>query len=189
MEFDEMKKIWNEQSNEAFYGINEKALHDRILSKKKTAFHITNISELLWIIGNSVAGCFILGISVLKPEVNIFMYLLAIWMLGSGLYVLVCRIYRIRTSHHFDRSMRGDLLHAIAMATYQVRFSQLGRWSILPVGIFVLLGVWEGGKPLWLIIGILIFFMLINFATAWEHNIYKAKKNELEVLQSKLENE
>ena len=34
MEFDELKKIWDSQNNEVLYAINEKALHDRIRTKK-----------------------------------------------------------------------------------------------------------------------------------------------------------
>ena len=60
MEFEEMKKIWDSQNNEPLYAINEKALHNHIMSKKKTGYHITNTSELLLIIVNACAGLFIL---------------------------------------------------------------------------------------------------------------------------------
>ena len=40
-----------------------------------------------------------------------------------------------------------------------------------------------------LIAGIIIFFVLTNYASGWEHNIYKRKKRELEILKDKLENE
>lgn len=189
MEFDEMKKIWDSQNNEPLYSINEKALHNRILSKKKQAHHITNTSELLWIIGNIGAGCFILGVNFFKQSGSIFMYFLFTWMFTIALYLLVSRIRRIKENYRFDRSMRGDLDHAISMATYQVRLSQLGRWNILPIGIFILLGVWEGGKSFWIAVGILIFLALAYYAAGWEHNIYKARKRELELLQQKLENE
>ena len=184
MEFDEMKKIWDAQNNEPLYVINEKALHNRILSKKKQAYHITNISELLAIIAYIGAGC-----SILMQSGNVFMYLLAALMFGSGLYSLVSRIRRIRGIYRFDRSMLGDLHHAISLATYQVRFSQLMRWNILPMGIFTLLGVWEVGKSVWMAVGILVFFVLVYYAAGWEHNLYKARKCELEILQNKLENE
>lgn len=189
MEFDEMKKIWDNQNNEAFYGINEKALHQRILSKKQTVSHITNFSELLWIISNSLAGCFVLISSFLKPTTNISMTLLGAWMLGTAIYVLFSRMHRIRANNRFDKSMNADLDDAISTATYQVRFSQLGRWSIFPLGLFLLMAVWESDKSNWMMLAILIFFVLVNYATAWEHNIYKAKKHELEILRSKLENE
>jgi hypothetical protein len=186
MEFEEMKKIWDSQNNEPLYSINEKALHNRILSKKRKGHHITNISELLWIIVNISAGCFILGMNF-KQQGNVFMYLLAAWMFGSALYMLVSRIRRIKGNSRFDRSMLGDLDHAISMATYQLRFSLLGRWSILPIGILTLLGVWEAGKSVWIVVGILIFFVLTHYAAGWEHRIYKARKRELEVLKNKLD--
>jgi hypothetical protein len=189
MEFDEMKKIWDSQNNEPLYAINEKALHDRILAKKKQAYHITNISELLMIIVNLSVGLLILGINLLKQNVNIYLFLLSAWMLGSAIYVLMSRIRRIKGDNQFERSMRGDLHYAISVATYQVRLSQLGRWSILPIGIFSILGVWGGGKSVWVALGMLIFIVLTNYVARWEHNIYKAKKRELETLQSKLEDE
>lgn len=189
MEFDELKKIWASQNNEPLYSINEKALHNRILSKKKQAHHITNTSELLWIIGNIGAGCFILGVNLFKQSASIFMYFLFAWMFTSALYLLVSRIRRIKASYRFDRSMRGDLNHAISVATYQVRLSLLGRWNILPMGILILLAVWEGAKSFWIAVGILIFLALAHYAAGWEHSIYKARKRELEILQQKLENE
>jgi hypothetical protein len=187
MEFDEMKKLWGSQ--EVPYDINEKVLHEHILSKKRQAFHITNISELIWIITNVGGGLLVLGLNLFKQSENIFMYLLSVWMIGSALYVLVNRIRRIRGSNQFDRSMNGDLKNAISMATYQVRFSQLGRWSILPIGILVSLGILEGGKSLWMLVAIIVLLVLTNYAAGFEHNFYKDRKHELEMLQSKLENE
>jgi hypothetical protein len=189
MEFEEMKKIWDTQNNEPIYGINEKALHNRILSKKNRAYHITNTTELLSIIVNIGAGCFVLGVNLYKQSGNVFLYLMSAWMFATGLYSLVSRIRRLKKDHQFDRSMRGDLAHAIAIATYQVRFSQLMRWNILPIGILILLGLWEGEKSIWLAAGILVFFVLVNYAAGWEHNIYKSRKHELEILKNKLENE
>lgn len=189
MEFDEIKKIWDSQSNQPLYVINEKALHNRILSKKNQARHITNISELLSIIVNIGAGTFILGMNFFKQSGDIFMYLLSAWMFGCALYLLVSRIRRIKGDYRFDRSMRGDLDHAISIATYQVRLSQIMRWNILPVGALILLGIWEGGKSVWIAVGILIFFVLVHYASGWEHSIYRTRRRELEVLKNKLEHE
>ena len=189
MEFDEMKKIWDSQNNEPLYAINVKALHNRILSKKKTGYHITNISELLLIIINAVAGLFILGLNLSEPGVNIYMYLLAAWMLLSALYMLVSRIRRIKSSQRFDRSMLGDLSHAISLATYQVRLSQVGRWNILPIGVLSLLGLWDSGKPGWSIVIIAIIFAFAARVTVWEHSIYTNRKIELEILQKRLKSD
>jgi hypothetical protein len=189
MEFDEMKKIWDSQNNEAFYGINEKALHNRIVSKKRTANHITNSSELLTIIVNLGVGCFILAVSLFNHSTNIFMYVLSVWMFSVAMYALVSRISRIKSGHRFDRSLLGDLRDAISVATYQVRFSRLMRWNLLPVGILLIFGMWDLGKSFWFSLILLIFFVLANYASGWEHNIYKKRKRELEILKDKLENE
>lgn len=188
MEFDEMKKIWDAQNNTFLYSIDEQALHRRILSKKNQGGHITNVSELLLILVNVVAGGFVFGTNF-HAHSNLFLHGLAAWMLISGLYVLFSRIRRIKGAHQFDRSMHGDLQHAIWMATYQVRLSQLGRWNILPVAILLLLGMWESGKPIWLAIALLVFLGLASYGAQWEHNLYKKRKRELETLKHKLENQ
>jgi hypothetical protein len=188
MELNEIRKIWDSQNNEPLYVINEQALGRLILSKKEQARHITNISELMWIIVNAGAGGIILGMSYLKENASIYMYALSLWMIGIGLYMLVSRIRRIKANQQFDRSMRGDLAQAISVATYQLRLSRLGLWNILPIGALVILGLLDGGKSLWWVLGLLVFLVLTSFGARWEHRIYKTRKHELELLQNKLEN-
>src|SRR6188508_1341184 len=189
MEFEELRKIWDAQNNQPLYAINEKAMYNLILSKKKQAHHITNISELLLIFVNLGSGVLILALNLLKQSVNISLYVLSTWMLGSALYVLVRRIQRIKGNQHFDRSMSGELSHAISVASYQVGISRIMRWNILPIAALTFLGLWEGGKPIWIAMIVLLFFALTYYAGGWEHNIYKRKKRELESLQKKLGNE
>src|SRR5213075_2150863 len=158
MEFEELKKVWYAQTDQPLYAINEKAMYDLILSKKNQAHHITNISELLLIFVNIGSGILIIGLNFFKHSGNISLYLLSAWMLGSALFMLVNRIRRIKGNNRFDRSMNGDLEHAISAATYQVRISQIMRWNILPIGALTLFGLWEGGKPLWIALLVLLFF-------------------------------
>ena len=189
MEFEELRKIWDAQDNQPLYAINEKAMYNLILSKKKQAHHITNISELLLIVVNIGSGILVLVLNLFKQSGNISLYVLSAWMLASALYTLVRRIQRIKGDQQFDRSISGDLSHAISVASYQVRISQIMRWNILPVAALTLLGLWEGGKPIWIVLIVLLFFALTYYAGGWEHNIYKKKKHELEILQKKLGNE
>ncbi|MBX2966391.1 MAG: hypothetical protein KF845_09615 [Cyclobacteriaceae bacterium] len=189
MEFEEMKKIWDEQNNQPLYAINEEVLYNRVLAKKKQAGHTLNFSEWLTILVNVVSGCFVFGINLFRQNDYVFLYVLAAWMLIVAAYIIVSRIRRIRGENTFDRSLYGDLNHAVAMAAYQVRFSQLMRWNILPIVLFVLFGVWESGKPVWLMVGVLVFFILTHYAARWEHSIYKTRKRELETLQKKLQQE
>jgi hypothetical protein len=189
MEFEELRKIWDAQNDQPLYAINEKAMYNLILSKKKQAHHITNISELLLIFVNLGAGIMTLAMNLFKQNVNISLYVLSAWMLATALYTLVRRNQRIKGDQQFDRSVSGDLSHAISMASYQVRISQIMRWNIVPIALFTLLGLWEGGKPVWIVVIVLLFFALTYYAGGWEHSIYKRKKRELEILQKKLGNE
>lgn len=186
MEFDELKKVWDAQNNEPLYGFNETALHNRILTKKKKGIHITNVSEFIGIVVNAACGCFIFWLNYFSHKSNVFMYCLAVWMLLTALYLFVGRGRRIKGDQRFNRSMYGDLDHAISVATHQVRFSQLMRWNILPMGIFILLGFWDTGKSVWIAVGTIIFFIVVTYASGWEHNFYKRRKREMEILREKL---
>jgi len=187
MEFEELRKIWDAQNNQPLYAINEKAMYNLILSKKKQAHHITNISELLIIIVYIISGSVVLGMNLFNQNSNISMYLLSAWMLGSALFMLVNRIRRIKGENKFNRSMSGDLDHAISVATYQVRISQIMLWNVLPIGALTIIGLWEGGKSIWIVMIVLLCFALSYYAGGWEHNIYKRKKRELETLKKKLD--
>lgn len=190
MEFEEIKKIWDMQNNEALYAINEKALHNRILSKKRSAGHIANFSELLSIFVNLGTGLFVLGTALFRPGANVFMYLMAAWTFITALYLLVSRIRRMKAENQFDRSMLGDLNHAISNATYQVRLSRIMLWNALPIGILLLFGFWEAGKlSVWIVAFMLVFFVFVYYAGGWEYNIYKNRKRELETLRKKLEDD
>jgi len=186
MEFEEMKKIWDAQNNEPIYGINEAALHNRILSKQKQGLHITNVSEIMGITTYIVAGLVVFGVNIYKEKPEIFLYILSAWMLASASYILVSRLRRLIADKRFDRSLRGDLNYAISVAGYQVRFSKLVRWNIIPIGLIIILGMLEAGTSIWIIAGILIFFILTMFASGWEHDIYKRRKHVLELLQENL---
>ncbi|WP_428666522.1 hypothetical protein [Runella sp.] len=189
MEFDELQKIWDSQTKEPLWVINEAALHKRIVLKKDQMSHIADFSELLSIVVNLGAGSFVFGINYFKRSDSLFMYLMATWMLIAGLCVLVSRIRRLKGKDTFDRSVLGELNYAISMASYQVHLSRLMRWNIVPIVILSLLSVWEGGKSIWLAVGLLAVFALSYFAAGWEHRIYVGKERELEVLRTKLLNQ
>ncbi|MEO6406935.1 MAG: hypothetical protein ABIY51_15275 [Ferruginibacter sp.] len=186
MEFEEMKKIWNNQENEFYFGINEAALHKRIQVKRKTGLHISNTTELMLIIVNFCTGIFMLSIHSTKPSANTFVYLLSGWMFVIALFVLISRLRRLKRELRFDRSMLGDLEHALAVASYQVRLSQLMQWSVVPAGILIIALMWNAGKSPWITVAVLVFLIVTTFAGRWEHNIYKNRKRQLEILQKKL---
>lgn len=180
MEFEEIKKVWDAQNSEPLYVINETALRNSITSKKDKGIHITNVSELLSILVNFGAGALIMATG---------MFLLAGWMIIVGVYCLAGRIRRKMGEKQFDRSMLGDLDHAVSIASYQVRFSGLMRWNIIPVGLLILWELWDKentGNTVTLMIAMVLFFALAFFASGWEHNYYKSRRRQLIELRNML---
>ena len=188
MEFEDMKKIWDSQSHDRLYAINEQALHNRVLSKKRSALRIVNTSEVLIIITYLVTGSFVMS-TTLTGGLNISLLVLSFWMIAIASYMGIFRIKRMRTNNQFDRTMLGDLSHALSAATYQVKLSRLLRWNILPMAVLILLAFWEGNKSLWIALGTLAFVALAFYFSGWEHSFYERRKKELESLHEKLESE
>ncbi len=189
MEFDELQKIWDTQNNKPLYVINEQALHNRIVAKKHQVIHIAVVTEWILIIANFISGAFVLQQNYTGRHSLVFAYLLAVWLLGSAFYVLANRIRRMRKQKLFNRSLSGDLQHALATAVYQVRIAHIMRWNTLPIALLVLLGSWEGGQSVWFLVAVALFFVLVFIASGWEQNIYRNKMKELQVLQNKLQEE
>jgi len=177
MEFEEMKKVWSVQNNKPLYVINEDALRKSIVKKKDNALLRANLSELISIIANIAVGVFL---CFTGPVV------LAVWMIFVGLLCIVGRVRRKNGEKQFDRTMLGDLDHAVSVANYQVRFSGLMRWNIIPVGILIIWGAWEKGNLVVAIVLIVVFSSLSFFGSALEHNYYKARRNEVVQLRKTL---
>ena len=187
MEFDEMKKIWDAQNNQPLYVIDEKALHNRIQSKMNTLLHFTSVSEWLLIMINLGAGGILIGRNPFKPGVNIFLHLEAVWMFGIVVYLVLICIRRIKASRQFDRSIHGDLDHAIFLASYQMRIGQIIRWNFLPMGAIMIFSGWESGKLLRVSAIILVSYTLAFYVTSKGYLANKRRKRELQVLKEKLE--
>ena len=188
MEFDEMKKIWDAQNNQPLYVIDEKALHNRIQSRMSSVRRFTSISEWLLIMINLGTGSILLGLNPFKPGANIFLYLEAAWMFAIAVYLVVHHIRRVKASRQFDRSIHGDLNHAISIASYQMRLSQIIRWNLLPMGVIMIFSGWETGKLFRVSVVILVSYTLAFYVASKGYRADKRRKRELQVLKEKLEN-
>ena len=186
MEFNEIKKIWDSQNNRPLYAIDEEALHSRILAKKRRSMHITNTSEIVLITSNLVASGFVFVADLVKHNANYFAYTMATFMVLTAAFIFYRRIRRKKSENRFDRSVSGDLDHAIANATYQVRLSRAMRWYLAPMAALCLLTVWDADTPTWSILLLLAFFVIVFYASSWEHRVYIARKRSLEGLREKL---
>lgn len=193
MEFDEMKKIWDAQTNQALYVIDEKALHHLIRSKMGGERRLASGREWSTILFYLGTVGLMLGFSQLnlfKPGAKVFVYLTAAWLFGVVVYVVVSRARRIKASRRFDRSMHGDLDYAINLAGYQMRFGPVIGWNFLPLGVLLILFGWETGRLFWVCVAVILVSGILTFYV--ERKVYRAtkrRKHALQILKGKLESE
>lgn len=187
MEFEELRKIWDEQNNQPLYVIDENALHNRVQSKMNSALHIASVTELSLISVYLIAGGILLALNPFKRGANIFMYVEAAWMCATVVYVVVSRIRRVQVSRQFDHSIQGDLDHAISLARYHIRLSQLINLNLLPMGAIMIFSGWEAGKLLKVGALILVSYVLAFYVGAKANRRNKRRKHELQLLKQKLE--
>lgn len=187
MEFEEMKKIWNQQNNEPMYAINETALHRSIRAKRDRARHLSNIND----IGLIIIAILTSVILLLTGSNHIYDYLSAVMLLLIAGYVLIGRRGRKRVERHFDRSMLGDLDHAIANVNYEIKRNKTFIWwFMLPVGVPMFLNLVQGAAPSWKWLIILPVFLLAFGVVQWElRSKLLPRRQRLEALRNTLTQE
>jgi hypothetical protein len=186
MEFEEIRKIWDTQNSKPLYVMNDAVLYRQVVDRQRKTRHITQVSELLLIIVNVGAATFILG-TTLRGAMNISLMVLAVWLGLCGAWVLSARLRRLRGAHNFDRSLHGEMNHALSIANHQIRLARMGRWNALPVGALTLLALWESGKGGWWLAALVLLFTIAYVAAGWETNIYIERRNELEAFSKKFD--
>lgn len=187
MEIEEMQKIWNEQKGETMYAIDEDALHRSINRKKNAASHRMDHAEI--------------GVSIINGAVAVLLFVDALddthhWdFVGSGMLVVTVlfiqyfRHRRKKGENRFDRSVMGELDHAISNTNYIIRFSYLMvAGYLVPFNLFYIGKMFDRGASLekWLMI--LSMYALAFFLIRWERrNCHIPRKEQLEKLKEKLQ--
>ncbi len=166
MEFEELKKIWDTQNNKPMFVINEEALHKTIRGKKKKASWVSDINEIsLMLIAVSTSAFLI--IKNIDNE-NIYAYPPAIFLFLTGISDLVGRIKRKKNENRVDRSVIGELDHAIANTEFEInRAKTFIWWYMLPVAFPVLLNMFMNnasiGKWIFVLCGFLLSYIVVRW--------------------------
>lgn len=187
MNIEDMKKIWNEQDQQHQYVIDEQLLQENIQRKKRKGSRFVNKMEWAMIFSNLLAGGSIIGMNMIRHNTHPYVSALGAVMLAAAVYVLIIRQKRLKNENRFDRTMLGDLDHAINNANYRARlsYSMLIYWilfSLLLLGTAILEG-WSVMQ----VTGIAVFCIVVGFLGRWEHKSWHvANKKRLEALKSKL---
>jgi hypothetical protein len=108
-------------------------------------------------------------------------------MFATVVYVVAHRSRRISSSRRFDRSIHGDLDHAISVASYHVRLARIMNWNLLPLGAIMIFSGWEAGKLLKVAAVILVSYALAFYAGVKGNRTNVRRRRDLQVLKEKLE--
>lgn len=187
MKFEEMKKIWDEQSKEHVYAIDEKRLHQNIEEKKHASSTLVSKIEIMSITVNVLSGGFLIGLTVLGSHANVFTASMAFLMLAAAVYVYFRRRQRLKNENRFDRTMLGDLDHAISNATYQAQLSYSMLINAVIIGTLLFLNAVAENKSPGVLFLIIVLFAITMYLSRWEHRSWHvARKKRLEAMRAKL---
>lgn len=187
MEFEELKKVWDSQNNRPLYVLNEDVLHKTVLKKKNAANRWVTMDEYGLMIVSVFTGGFLIYDAVRDDE-GFLSYLGGVMMGLIGLYVFFFRISRRKAERRFDRSILGEIDHAISMTESNIKLGiTMGWWYFLPMGLWIVAGfiVEKVEWYMWLII--LGLFTLAWFVTRFGINsFHRPRLHRLKKLREKL---
>lgn len=187
MEFEDMKKIWNAESQQHAYAIDEDAMHQKIMRKKQGSSRTVNKMELFLMIVNMLAGSFILIKNIVRDMHNPYLYAMSAIMYVATAYIFWRRQNRLRDEDQFDRTMLGDLDHAIRNASYRERLSLLAFGYAIPFFVLIWVAAYNDDKSIYFLIGIAAFFVITMLASIVEHRtIHMRYKKRLEAMRKML---
>ncbi|MEL6671876.1 MAG: hypothetical protein AAFR61_06775 [Bacteroidota bacterium] len=189
MEFEDLQKVWDSQQNKMMYAINEDALFARILKHKRKAQNLAGMAELIIIFANLITFGLLASMEIMKGKGNVFGMVMAAVMLGTAVYMGWRRWKRIKEENRFDRSMLGELEHAIANADYTVRVARSMGLYLVAIAVLSLLSLVADGTNWRMVIGMAVFFVITAFASKWEYRWYVKRRDKLTRLRDKLEKE
>lgn len=187
MEFEEMKKIWDAQNNVTLYVLNEDALHNNVKKKKKKANRTVGINEIGLIAINLIVGSVQFYEGFVKGH-NLWDYLMGAFMFGVAGFIFYLRTKRRSNEVTFDRSIVGELDHAIHNTKSVIYIgSTMVWWYMAPVLVMTLSRFAVNGVEWYYYALIVVIIALATLLTRWEvRKMHTPRMQRLVSLRAKL---
>lgn len=188
MEFEDMKKIWDEQNEESLYAFDEEALHRNIRSKKKGAVRKTNFNDFGLIVICIITAITYSFLRILNGTPNIYDYMIVAILLLSIGFLWAGRVRRKKKEQTFGRTVLSDLDRAISSVTYEMkRLKIMVWWLALPLLILIIQNMSQADPSFWTWVIVVSGFVLYLLVLRRDYNrCQKPKKQKLEALRDKL---
>jgi hypothetical protein len=187
MDFKDLQKVWNAQTKEPMYVIDEQVLYRQIRRRARKVECLASVNEWGLMIISLLTSIALLWIG------NDLTYriLAALTMLGTGIYVARQRYVRLRQLREQPTTIVEELDLALKNATYMVRFAQtFVYWFLLPTASVTVLRMAqrEVAASHWLLIlgSFVVAFLLARWELRAKH---LPRKRALEELKHTLTHE
>jgi hypothetical protein len=165
MEFEDMKKIWDEQNNENIYAINESELHRRVIKNKNRVKRMVNKFEWTYLAVMIALSLFAIIVGIQRH--HFFKFADAfIFLLAAG-YFYKSRLDRIKYEGQSNLSILDDLEQAIRSLDYHGKRHKYFRlWLLLPMvsAVLINLAYTYDTRPLWTLLIALGSFVFADWA-------------------------
>lgn len=186
MDFNDMKKIWNDQDQNAVYAIDEQTLTENVIKQKEKSSFIANRTEIYMIGSLMIAAAMIWGATIYTGQIQMLPLALSGFMLVMAILLYKKRTKRLLWQNTFDRSVLGDLDEAIANADYQLNFSKWSRNLFLVVASLTVVDVFSL-EAWWKSLIVLTFFIIVYLLAKREHKtIYLSQRNRLKSMRDQV---
>ncbi len=187
MEFEEMQAIWNAETNEKMYVINEEVLHKQVQKKSESADRKVDRFEMLLIIANLFAATILTIGAIVDGDIQEKLIISAVYA-AFGLFGLVRRFRRQREVKQFDQTVVGEVDRAIWQIDYLITQSKmLVKWYLPTLLVLFVASDFIEGDFGWGAVFMLVVFVAGYFGGRWEINrCYIPRREELKSLRATL---
>ena len=184
-----MKKIWDSESNQTLYVIDQSKVEQMVNNKSMSANKRAGYVENFIIIMNLIVPIILFVIGGLNNEIGFGEYSMAIFCLISVGATLIYKRRRLSSQLNSGDTMLDNLKHAIHNATYQARMTDFFlTWYIIGVGVLSIFNLVKEGTNIWIVISMALVFVVGLIVGRWEQRCWHEKKrDELISLLDRLE--
>lgn len=184
MEFKDMQVIWNSETQEKLFAINETAMYEAIKHKSQSIDQSLQKSEWIAVGVNLLVGL-MLTIDGLRDGDHTYQYVLPLMYLGFFIVGLLRRKTRQQKQMQFDKTMVGEVDKAIWQVDYLIKQARsMMVWYLLPLTVVTVILMVLNSQVLWAIGMLTVLVPVVYFGLRWEVNrCYTPKKAALESLR------
>lgn len=188
MKLEEMQKIWDSESNQTLYVMNQNAVEHFVKTKANSANKKAAYVENFIIIMNLMVPIILFTIAYLNDKQDFGEYAIGTFMFLTVLLTFNYKRNRINSQKNWGKSIMDAVDQAIHNATYQAKMTKIFlTWYILGVGALSIINLIIEDTNIWLILMIAVIFIIGFVGGKWEQRAWHDKqRDDLISLKAKL---